>query len=115
MRFDLRILQSLAITLTTLLLVGAAMATTKTNSTKPSSTSHKSVTPSKSGKSSSSKSKKKKTSAKATSHGQHGIDQERTRQIQEALIRDHYMTGEPTGSWDQATKDALTRYQEANG
>jgi peptidoglycan hydrolase-like protein with peptidoglycan-binding domain len=91
------------------------MATTKTNSTKPSSTSHKSVTPSKSGKSSSSKSKKKKTSAKATSHGQHGIDQERTRQIQEALIRDHYMTGEPTGSWDQATKDALTRYQEANG
>jgi peptidoglycan hydrolase-like protein with peptidoglycan-binding domain len=115
LRFDLRILQSLAITLTTLLLVGAAMATTKTNSTKPSSTSHKSVTPSKSGKSSSSKSKKKKTSAKATSHGQHGIDQERTRQIQEALIRDHYMTGEPTGSWDQATKDALTRYQEANG
>ena len=89
--------------------------TTKTNSTKPPSTSHKSVTPSKSGKSSSSKSKKKKTSAKATSHGQHGIDQERTRQIQEALIRDHYMTGEPTGSWDQATKDALTRYQEENG
>ncbi len=91
------------------------MATTPTNSTKPSSTSHKSVTPSKSGKSSGSKSKKKKTSAKATSHGQHGIDQERTRQIQEALIRDHYMTGEPTGSWDQATKDALTRYQEENG
>ncbi len=90
--------------------------TTKTNSTKPSSTSHKSVTPSKSGKSASSKSKKKKSvSAKATSHGQHGIDQERTRQIQEALIRDHYMTGEPTGSWDQATKDALTRYQEENG
>jgi peptidoglycan hydrolase-like protein with peptidoglycan-binding domain len=102
--------------LTTLLLAATAMATnTKTNSTKPSSTSHKSVTPSKSGKSSSSKSKKKKTSVKATSHGQHGIDQERTRQIQEALIRDHYMTGEPTGSWDQATKDALTRYQEENG
>jgi peptidoglycan hydrolase-like protein with peptidoglycan-binding domain len=90
--------------------------TTKTNSTKPSSTSHKSATPSKSGKPSSSKSKKKKSvSAKATSHGQHGIDQDRTRQIQEALIRDHYMTGEPTGSWDQATKDALTRYQEENG
>jgi peptidoglycan hydrolase-like protein with peptidoglycan-binding domain len=100
--------------LTTLLLAGAAMGTTtKPKSTKASSTSHKSPTSSKSGKSSSSKSKKK--SAKATSHAQHGIDQERTRQIQEALIRDHYLTGEPTGSWDQATKDALTRYQEANG
>ena len=58
---------------------------------------------------------RRRKSAKATSHGQHGIDQERTRQIQEALIREHYLTGEPTGSWDQATKDALTRYQEANG
>jgi peptidoglycan hydrolase-like protein with peptidoglycan-binding domain len=111
LRFDLRILQSFAITLTMLLLAGTAMGTTaKSKSTKQSSTSHKSPTSSKSG----SKSKKKK-SAKATSHGQHGIDQERTRQIQEALIRDHYMAGEPTGSWDQATKDALTRYQQENG
>lgn len=101
--------------LTTLLLAGVAMGSTTTpKSTKTSSTPHKSPTASKSGKSSSSKSKKKK-SVKATSHGQHGIDQERTRQIQEALIRDHYLSGEPTGSWDQATKDALTRYQEANG
>jgi peptidoglycan hydrolase-like protein with peptidoglycan-binding domain len=98
-----------------LLLAATAMGTTtKPKSTKASSTSHKSPTASKSGKASTSKSKKKK-SAKATAHGQHGIDQERTRQIQEALIRDHYLSGEPTGSWDQATKDAMTRYQEENG
>jgi Putative peptidoglycan binding domain len=36
-------------------------------------------------------------------------------QIQEALIREHYLTGDPTGSWDQSTKDALARFQEANG
>jgi peptidoglycan hydrolase-like protein with peptidoglycan-binding domain len=113
--FDLRILQSLAILLTMLLLAGAAIATdTKPKTNKPSSSSHKSAASSKSAKSSGSKSRKKK-SVNATSHAQHGIDQERTLQIQEALIRDHYLTGEPTGSWDQATKDALTRYQEENG
>ena len=48
-------------------------------------------------------------------HGQRGIDSERTRQIQEALIHEHYLSGEPTGQWDQSTKDALTKYQEANG
>jgi peptidoglycan hydrolase-like protein with peptidoglycan-binding domain len=93
----------------------AVTATASTTTTKPKptklSTSHKS--PSKSGKTTSSKSKKK--SAKATSHGQHGIDQARTREIQEALIREHYLTGEPNGAWDQTTKDALARYQEANG
>jgi len=96
-----------------LLLAGSATATgtTTTKPTRSSSGSHKST---KSAKSSASKSKKKK-SAKATSHGQHGIDQSRTVQIQDALIREHYLTGEATGQWDQATKDALTRYQEANG
>ena len=49
------------------------------------------------------------------SHGQRGIDAERTREIQTALIHEHYLTGEPTGTWDAATRDALTRYQAANG
>ena len=89
-------------------------ASITTNSTKKSSSSHKSVNSSKSAKSASSKSKKKK-SGKATAHGQRGIDSDRTRQIQEALIREHYLSGEPTGQWDQSTKDALANYQEANG
>ena len=94
-----------------MLLLGSGTAATTTKTTTASSNSHKS---SKSGKSSSSKSKKKK-SAKSTAHGQRGIDQTRTTQIQEALIRVHYLAGEPTGSWDESTKGALARFQEANG
>jgi hypothetical protein len=100
-----------------LLLVGTATATTSqtksTKSTKSSSSSHKSSKSSTSAKTSSSKSKKK--SAKATSYGQHTIDQERTLEIQQALVREHYLTGEPTGKWDQDTKDALLRMQAENG
>ena len=100
-----------------LLLVGTATATTSqtksTKSTKSSSSSHKSSKSSTSAKTSSSKSKKK--SAKATSHGQHTIDQERTLEIQQALVREHYLSGEPTGKWDQDTRDALLRMQAENG
>jgi Putative peptidoglycan binding domain len=47
--------------------------------------------------------------------GQRGIDQQRTLEIQNALIREHYLSGEPSGTWDAATRDAMTRYQAANG
>lgn len=51
----------------------------------------------------------------ARSHGQHSIDEDRTREIQTALIREHYLTGEPTGVWDQTSKDAMLKYQGDNG
>ena len=54
-------------------------------------------------------------SASARSHGQRGIDEERTRAIQTALIREHYLSGEPSGAWDQASRDAMVRFQSANG
>jgi peptidoglycan hydrolase-like protein with peptidoglycan-binding domain len=113
LRFSLRILHSLTIAAVSLLLAGSAFAATTTTPTKKSSSSHKSVSSSKSTKTVSSKSKKK--SGKAVAHGQRGIDSDRTRQIQEALIRERYLSGEPSGQWDQSTKDALTKYQEANG
>ena len=47
--------------------------------------------------------------------GQQKIDSERTQQIQEALIRQHYMTGEATGKWDSSTEDALRHFQADNG
>ncbi len=56
-----------------------------------------------------------KRAASYRTRGQHSIDQERTREIQTALIREHYLSGEPTGVWDQASKDAMLRYQAANG
>jgi hypothetical protein len=49
--------------------------------------------------------------AKPKSRGQQAIDSSRTSEIQEALIREHYMDGQVTGEWDQATRDALTRFQ----
>ncbi len=54
----------------------------------------------------------KKTSKK---RGQKAIDSDRARQIQEALIREHYMQGEPSGKWDAATQAAMQRYQAAQG
>lgn len=43
------------------------------------------------------------------------IDSDRAREIQEALIRERYMEGEPTGSWDDATQAAMQRYQADQG
>ncbi len=40
---------------------------------------------------------------------------DRVRAIQEALIREKYLTGEPSGTWDSRTQNAMSRYQEANG
>lgn len=33
--------------------------------------------------------------------------------IQAALIREHYLSGEPTGMWDARTQEAMRRYQGA--
>ena len=55
------------------------------------------------------------TKVASRSHGQHSIDEERTVAIQSALIREHYLIGEPSGTWDQASKDAMLRYQADNG
>ena len=74
--------------------------------TKAASTTHK-------GRAASSHSKKQKKSARRK--GQQKIDAERTRQIQQALIRENYLQGEPSGMWDQQTQAALQRYQVANG
>jgi len=48
-------------------------------------------------------------------HGQQGIDEQRARDIQTALIREKYLDGQPTGKWDQHTKDAMVRFQADHG
>lgn len=47
--------------------------------------------------------------------GQQAIKPERVTEIQEALIREKYLTGEPNGKWDARTQAAMTRYQADNG
>lgn len=64
--------------------------------------------------SSGSKSKKSRKSASKRTHGQQKIDSKRTLEIQEALIREHYLDGKPTGVWNDATQQAMQRYQADN-
>lgn len=67
--------------------------------------------------SSSSTSHKTKKSHKKTSskRGQQKIDPARAREIQEALIREHYMEGSPSGTWDANSQNAMVRFQADNG
>ena len=43
------------------------------------------------------------------------LQPERITEIQQALTRVGYLNQEPTGKWDDPTRDAMRRYQEANG
>ncbi len=102
-----RVLSASSIVLVMFSLAAVASATTTTHAKKHSklSSSH-----------SSSRHHSSKPAVKsARSHGQHSIDEERTREIQTALIREHYLDGEPTGVWDQTSKDAMLKYQGDNG
>lgn len=47
--------------------------------------------------------------------GQRGIDPDRAREIQAALIRQNYMTGTPSGQWDAETESAMLKYQADHG
>jgi hypothetical protein len=56
-----------------------------------------------------------KKARKGRVRGQKAIDSNRIHQIQEALIREHYLKGEPSGKWDDSTQQALHRYQSDQG
>jgi len=47
--------------------------------------------------------------------GQQKIDGERARQIQEALVREHYLSGDASGNWNQSSEDAMRRFQADHG
>jgi peptidoglycan hydrolase-like protein with peptidoglycan-binding domain len=47
--------------------------------------------------------------------GQQVIEPERVTQIQQALIREHYLTSESNGKWDATTQAAMQKYQADNG
>ncbi len=48
-------------------------------------------------------------------HGQQAIDSDRATAIQQALIREHYLTGEPTHTWDAQTQAAMLKFQADQG
>ena len=88
----------------------SATAGASTAGTQPSSstsTNTKGKTPTASSK----KHRKKSTQAR----GQQKIDPQRAQEIQEALIREHYLSGQATGTWNEASEEAMRRYQADNG
>jgi len=48
-------------------------------------------------------------------HGQQTIDSDRVTAIQQALIREHYLSGEPTAKWDSDTQAAMLKFQADQG
>jgi len=57
---------------------------------------------------------RKKSKKKTSARGQK-IDPERAQAIQEALIREHYLSGDAARTWDQASEDAMRKYQADHG
>lgn len=47
--------------------------------------------------------------------GQRQIEPDRAREIQEALIREHYLTAPASGEWDSTTEAAMQKYQADHG
>ncbi len=47
--------------------------------------------------------------------GQQVIESSRATEIQQALIREHYMSGEASGQWDPTTQAAMRKYQSDQG
>jgi peptidoglycan hydrolase-like protein with peptidoglycan-binding domain len=48
-------------------------------------------------------------------HGQQAIDPARVTQIQEALIREHYLSTDANGKWDATTEAAMQKFQADQG
>jgi len=88
-------------------------ATTKTH--KPTKTSTTSASTTKSTGKTHKASTGKHSSRKKRPKGQQKIDSERAQAIQEALIREHYLTGDANGSWNQSSEEAMRRYQADHG
>jgi peptidoglycan hydrolase-like protein with peptidoglycan-binding domain len=57
----------------------------------------------------------KKLSKKHRLRGQQAIESARVTEIQQALIREHYMTGEANGNWDDTTVAAMRKFQADQG
>jgi peptidoglycan hydrolase-like protein with peptidoglycan-binding domain len=93
---------SLAVIFSAALVVTPAFASLTTHKTSPSSHSRSA----------------RKTAPKSKSHklhGQQAIDSNRVTQIQQALIREHYLTSEPNGNWDATTQAAMQKFQSDQG
>lgn len=91
------------------LMISAALVTP------PSFASHVHRAPTAGQSSSTHKLSQSRRRSRAKVRGQQSIDSDRATQIQQALIREHYLTGEADGKWDPTTQAAMQKYQADNG
>jgi hypothetical protein len=105
-----------ALTLSWTLVAAAESASSKSKSAH-STVPKKTTSTSTGAKKSTAKSAGKRSSRRKSTRvrGQQQIDSERATAIQQALIREHYLTGEPAGTWDEASEEAMRRYQADHG
>lgn len=106
----LGVICTLALGCSLISMAGAQDSSAKTATAKPAT--HKRTATTKASASSKKHSRRKKSSRV---RGQQKIDSERALAIQEALVREHYLKGTPTGTWNEASQEAMRRYQADNG
>jgi hypothetical protein len=94
------------------LVLGCALALGQSGTTGAKNPVHKKAT---STSSSHAKGKHSKKTAGWKKRGQQKIDPQRAREIQEALIRQNYMEGTATGTWDDSSQKAMEKFQADNG
>lgn len=109
------ILIRLTVALCALLLLVPGSWATSSSKGKSKTSTHAKTTAKSSAHRSKTSGKKSRASRGRKARGQQAIDSSRTREIQEALIREHYLQGEASGSWDASTKAALVKFQHDNG
>jgi Putative peptidoglycan binding domain len=104
----LSIRASLGLLLSSALCVGPALASTG-HKVSPTSHSHAHL-------SASARSHRPHASSRRHSpRGQQAIEPARVTEIQQALIREHYLNGEASGQWDSSTQAAMQKYQSDQG
>lgn len=87
-----------------------------TSSKSPAATSKsKTASHSRAAAKSHSRKSRKSNSRRRTARGQQKIDPERAQEIQSALIKEHYLNPKDEGGWNQASEDAMRRYQADHG
>jgi peptidoglycan hydrolase-like protein with peptidoglycan-binding domain len=113
-----RIKKTFSLVTVALFAAGLASASSKKSAQKSSAAEIQSTSSSTAKKSKSTRHSSRRHHRKSASwrrHAQKGIDSERTREIQTALIREKYFHGQVTGAWDRATTEAMKRYQQDHG
>lgn len=101
---------SLIALLSTALMGAPAFASTTHSTTHRTSTSKRTLSSSRS-----SHSRRSHKASHARVRGQQAIQPERVTEIQQALIREHYLDGDANGKWDATTQAAMQKYQSDQG